>query len=290
VTPEGQLQPPLALAAQEVEKAAHALRSPSGIHDARRSLKRARALAALCEHGDQGTGVRASRRILRDAARKLSDARDREVAAELVESAAPAAELPEELVRNVKEIATLGAAPRSTLREVRRELETGAGRLRDLARDTHDGVTAGGGIMARLEASYRRCRKRARAAGKAPTAEALHSLRKAGKVLRYQLEWLSPVWPVILGAWVEELHQLTDELGHVNDVTVLRHALAEPSSPELRPRVAEALDAAHRESLRCRQSALERSERLFAEKPGAFRRRMSRIAGGALGTDEFRKS
>jgi CHAD domain-containing protein len=285
VTTSIALEPPLVVAAKEVEEAARALRSPSGVHEARRALKRARALSALCEHGDAGTGVGASRRVLRDSARKLSEARDREVAAELVESAAPAAELPEELVREVKDRAARGAASRSTCREVRRELEAEAGTLLRLARGEDCGA-----IMARLEASYRRCRKRARASRKAPTAESLHSLRKASKVLRYQLEWLSPVWPVILGAWVEELHQLTDELGHANDVRVLRHALAEPSSPELRPRVAEALEAAHRESLRCRESALERSERLFAEKPGAFRRRMSRIAGSALEKVEFRKS
>jgi hypothetical protein len=75
---------------------------------------------------------------------------------------------------------------------------------------------------------------------------------------------LSPLWPKVLKVAAKEAHRLTDLLGDDHDLAVL-------SSLAPLPALGEAI-AERREALRAEAKGLGR--KLFAEKPGAFVRRL----------------
>jgi CHAD domain-containing protein len=99
--------------------------------------------------------------------------------------------------------------------------------------------------------------------------------RKRVKYLRYQVRYLTPIWPETLQCVTEELVILSELLGLDHDLAELGATLQ--AHPELGlPGEAQdallALIAAHRQALETRSLAMGR--RLYAEKPGAFARRM----------------
>lgn len=258
---------------RQVRRAAHALAGPGRIHEARVALKRARALVLLCPGSQDGTGPTELRRALGAAARRLAAQRDREAALEIIATVDDRAGVLEEVLEE------LAPPPENHVR-LRRLLDDVAGDLRSLAKEAGRMADdpSGEAALVALGRSYRRARRTWRRARAHPDAETLHALRKRTKTLRYQLEWFAPVWPGVLGAWVADLHTMSDELGQVHDVTVLRRSLAEPAAVDVRDRVASALRALRDDARNCRRWSLARGSRLFAEKPAAFRRRMARIA------------
>lgn len=271
-----QLDAPRAVARRQVLSAVRALSGPGNLHDARVALKRARALVALCPPGSDGTDPEDLRKALRKTGKRLAAQRDREAALEVVATIDDRIPLPEEIVDSLTGPTENHLRLRRLLDEVAGELEVLAKKLRRLGRDP-----SGEQALDGLSRAYRKARKYWGRAEEQATADALHELRKRTKVLRYQMEWFAPVWPQILDAWVRELHTMTDELGQVHDVTVLRHSLATPEAADVRERVAPALRALHHDAQNCRRWSLARGGRLFAEKPKAFRRRMRRIADSA---------
>lgn len=74
-----------------------------------------------------------------------------------------------------------------------------------------------------------------------PAAEELHAWRKRVKIHMFQLRLLTPRWPGVVGALVEELDSLGDALGKHHDLAVLRVALA--TQGRLTDPMATALDA-----------------------------------------------
>ena len=64
-----------------------------------------------------------------------------------------------------------------------------------------------------------------RACGEGSDAEAQHELRKRAKDLRHQLEFLAPIAVEVLEPYSIELHHLSDLLGESNDLTVLGRSI-----------------------------------------------------------------
>lgn len=66
----------------------------------------------------------------------------------------------------------------------------------------------------------------AHARGQAGDAVAWHTLRKRAKDLRYAAEFLAPTRPETFTPLAQELHDLTDRLGHANDLTLVLDRLS----------------------------------------------------------------
>ncbi len=245
------------------------------IHGARKDLKKARAALRLIrdELGEQT--FRRENRALRDAARLLSASRDAEVKLATLDALVEGA----------------GDAPPGATALWRDALEADRDRIADAeGEQTAAAVAAVEEVAARapawrirhagwklvapgLDTAYGEGREAFAALGDSPGFDAVHDLRKRGKDLWYQVRLLRDAWEPVLEATAEEIHDFTDLLGDHHDLAVLAEDLAE------RPEV----DAAHREILKklieARQDELlgearAIGERVYAEKPKAFGRRL----------------
>jgi CHAD domain-containing protein len=100
------------------------------------------------------------------------------------------------------------------------------------------------------------------------TLDDIHDLRTATTDLRYQLDFLAPLWPGPIAALAAEAERLRGRLGRIVDLTEARDSLPADADPRLRA----ALD---REEARRRQQAARLATLFFADKPQALRRRLT---------------
>jgi CHAD domain-containing protein len=241
--------------------------SHDAVHDARKSLKRGRAVLRL---GRDLIGPRRYRRenlALRDAGRGLSGARDSQVLLETLDGLAP----PDGFDSFRAELAAAaqgnGDAPQSVVDELR-DARGRVVRWRLADPDGADQLAHG------FERIYRRGRKALRAASRDPSVENLHELRKRSKDLWYAAQLLRDCDPERTKALAGQAHELSDLLGSDHDLALLRErALSE----------SERLTAADRELLedlidrrrrRLRRQALDRASRLYRRKPRKLTRRL----------------
>lgn len=121
-----------------------------------------------------------------------------------------------------------------------------------------------------LERSYRRGRAAMAEVADDPDPELVHAWRKRGKDLWYQLRLVRRSWPSLLGETVDRTHELTDLLGDHHDLSVLATDLA---SREIgsKAQMTELIEQRQGELL---GEALALGERLYAEKPKAFGKRV----------------
>jgi hypothetical protein len=131
-------------------------------------------------------------------------------------------------------------------------------------------------VLAGLEDNYRRARRAFEAAREDPRDDALHEWRKRAKYGWHHASLLRPLAPSAFGAMASDLRALSDGLGDDHDLAVLREMiLADPGdfggdgSEE-----AIVLIDATRADLQDR--CLRLGARVYAEPPGAFRRRAGR--------------
>jgi len=92
---------------------------------------------------------------------------------------------------------------------------------------------------------------------------------------RYQMELVEPLWPKFGKLWVAEAQRLRDRLGAFQDLSVLKgftmpHAALAPWRSRLTPLIL-ARQAKHA------KAAQRIAERLLAERPKAFRRRLEAL-------------
>jgi len=132
-----------------------------------------------------------------------------------------------------------------------------------LERDSFDALRDG------LKRTYRRGRRDLRAARADPTVEALHEWRKRAKDLWYQQTLLRALWPPVMQAVGDEAHELANRLGDDHDLAMLadwvrEHAEAEP----------EFFEAVQRRRSELQGEAIALGERLYADRPGAYVRRL----------------
>ena len=255
----------------------------TAVHQARKHLKRVRALIRLVEHCDP-KHLKPTRRALSEAARSLSEVRD---ATALVECAGGLSSYLEgrnagdmarplkEAVERRRDLLALEAPLLSRLtdpviaacRKAARDLEGASFGHRDEAAD----VLAEG-----RSRNHRKARATLEVCHHGGHPEAFHDLRKCAQATVFQATFLAEAWPFALAAEADEAKALTDILGHEHDLEVLNILLH--SEPHLfgaiadRDRLAE-LIMERRAALR--HDAMTIAARLYAD--GA-KREMKRFA------------
>jgi CHAD domain-containing protein len=104
-------------------------------------------------------------------------------------------------------------------------------------------------------------------------ADDLHDLRRRVIDLFHQSELFQGAWPPMFSAQLGELHRLRTALGDHNDLTTLgEFALSRPEA--LREATDEVVERVLAKRRPLQRRAREQFERLYAERPGAFMRRI----------------
>lgn len=251
----------------------------AAVHEARKAIKKERSLLRLARGAMAPKQRRRENGALREAARGLSDARDADVMVQTVAELADrfVGQLPERVFRDIAE--QLHAARDRGGQPSGRAPDSGAVQELGAVRRRVEGwqLTQGGwsAIESGLLRGYRDGRKAFARAQREPSLERLHAWRKRVKDLWYHDRLLAPVCGPMVRGQAKDAHRLADLLGDDHDLGVLREAL---TSGHIAAAVD--LDAVvalidHRRA-ELQGEALHIGERLYAEKPKAFARRMHR--------------
>jgi len=249
------------------------------VHEARKDTKKLRSVLRLVRDELGDSTYRRENDRFRDAAGRLSDARDAQVRGETLTAlreryAGTSRNLDgadwEALERDLAAQGDAGASEeelRASMQQSAEEIERGREVIEgwDLDGDGGFDLVADG-----LRRAYSRGRRRFTEAHADPTTERLHEWRKRAKDLWYHLRILRPAWPELMKATAGEAHELTDRLGDDHDLALLRQAAEErvaKRAPKRFDRLADLIDR-RRSELQAEAFAL--GERLYAEKPKAF--------------------
>jgi CHAD domain-containing protein len=243
----------------------------TAVHEARKSLKRARALVRLGRDALGDAAYRRENAAYRAAGRRLAAARDAEVVVQTLDDVTE---------RYADELHPNGDAALHERLEREREaarvaLEEGGnerdatvaalehGRARIAAWQLEDDIAP---LTRGLRRIYRRGRRRMRDARKDPSVEALHEWRKRVKDLWHAYELLRPARPKEMKRRAKDVHRLADLLGEDHDLAVLRE----------RARGADLRAVIDRRRGELRDEAFALGERVYARKPGAVARRVEK--------------
>jgi CHAD domain-containing protein len=249
----------------------------SAVHESRKAMKRSRAVVRCFSPSLGAKAARQFNQSLRAIAQQLSGRRDADVALETV------AQLE----------AHCGAEAAITLRPLRdllqaRRVAAGVDTLDVQTRNAiQSELTAlrlrfgkanlkGRGIdpvMQGIEDSYSRGRKALKAAYAAPSDLAFHELRKSVQTHWRQMALLSRAWPDEFAARVLAARELSQLLGDDHDIAVLKTMVAE-LDVSLWPAM---LTICETRQAELRADSYFRAQRLYAERPRAFGRRMTEL-------------
>jgi CHAD domain-containing protein len=246
------------------------------IHEARKSLKKIRGLVSLVEP-QLGSAYKMEDRFFCDAGRLLADLRDGAVIVQVFDHvAAQHPELPtaaRTVIRHgLERSASMTSPEKEVSSQVVRLLNAASLRVRvwplqDLPWQS---------LVASMESAYRRSRRALKHAQKLETSESLHNFRKKVKQHWYHLRLFENFGYAGLQKRLADLDHLSTELGNQHNLIVLRSRLtADLETSHDRQQIRDVLSWLDEESDILRKHALEAGQRLFAEKPIAFRHRFS---------------
>ena len=261
-------------ASEELQRAREALVAESdpeaGVHEARKGLKKLRAILRLSRKPLGKRRFKVRNRYYRDLARRLAEQRAGVVRVETLEMIAEGLD---------------GDAPQRLLQASRRRLVPRRRRPGDAAirADVGAALTASrpaievriaragfDAVRPGLLRTYRKGRKGWREAADRPSAAAFHEWRKRVKDLWYLIRLFGPAYPALLEPLADEIHRLSSALGEGHDLDLLESALEieARTDPLFDPT---ALLAPIREAREAkRAAAIELGSRLYAEEPDAF--------------------
>lgn len=256
----------------------------TAVHEARKHLKKTRALLRLARPALGKRAYRAENDALRDAAMALSGTRDADVLVQTVERLAEhaAGRLPADVFEQLRAALAAEAAGGGGDGAAVPVFESVIEALRAAELRVESWPLEGAGwddVLEGLARAYARGRGAFAIARAEPTPESLHAWRKRAKDLWYHQRLLAPAWLAVLHAQAEEAHLLSELLGDDHDLAVLAERLAD-DAPPLPPAVdaqrpeLRALVAHRSEELRAAATRLGR--RVYAEKPKAFSKRLER--------------
>ena len=270
------------IATEELESAAELLAHATAatrdeaIHEARKSIKKTRALLRLMRPEIDRIYAVENRR-LRDLGRRLSEYRD---ATAIIETF-------DVLLEKYRD--ELGDARPSSVRRAltraRRAQQTGA-RIRPVLKRMSAAFTAAAKRASRwplgtdgfsavgpgLTAAYRTSRKAMARVNERPRADLVHEWRKRAKDHWYHVRLIEDVWTEVMQGYETSLKELETWLGDHHNLEVLREKLtASPETygkPEDIERFLEVIAKFQKELL---ANAASLGERLHEQRPGQYR-------------------
>ena len=271
----------LVSAAGGLERASARARDDA-IHEARKSVKKVRALLRLMR-GELGRTYEIENRRLRDVGRRLSVYRDGTVMIETLDrlggqaqddrSARALAAIRRGLVENRRR-QRLGDRMTEAMRRASEQLLAAAARV-ERWRIVMDGPVA---LAPGMETAYRRGRARLAAARRHAQPEHCHEWRKRVKDRWYHLRLLECRWNAAARTGERELKELETWLGEHHNLEVLAAHLAAGAAGKQEPRQAgicrELIAKLQRE---LRDKALALGERLYGEPPELFRKHLAEL-------------
>jgi CHAD domain-containing protein len=258
------------------------------VHSARKAVKKERALLRLMRGVIPSEQRHHENAALREAARGLSDAREREVVVQTIDQLAGrfSGQLPARTFATVRErLAVARDAHRaglvSSTRGAQAVQDLGAVRVR--FDDMKLKVGGWSALDQGLVRTYRRGRNALVLARGDRSPETMHAWRKRVKDLWYHLRVLTPVCGPSVRGQAKEADRLAELLGDDHDLAVLKVAV-EDIGDELPLDLVALFGLIDHRREQLQSEAIPIGERLYAEKPKAFRRRMHRSwrAGRAL--------
>jgi CHAD domain-containing protein len=261
----------------EIDSAARHLRGEhkatrdEAIHEARKSIKRVRAILKLVRFRLGDAYFKENAR-LRDIARKLSGFRD---AAAMIETFD---DLKKKYSREIgrRRLASVRAALNrqknvtddDEIRSLLEETQSALGEVREAIPAWPLKAEGFRGIERGLKESYRRGRVAYSRAKKSPHPLYYHELRKRVKDLWYQIRLIRTLWPGIDKLHEDDLKELEQWLGDDHNLVLLRAGIeTEPSAYGPTKDVDLVLDLVDRHQKRLRGDALESAARLYESKP-----------------------
>lgn len=250
-------------------------RRDEAIHEARKSIKKVRALMRLVKPGLGALYARENTR-LRDAGRGLSTFRDDAAVIQTFDDLVDPRALPSirrglrlHKMRTEKQTDVKGA-----VQAIAAELDSTLSRVAKwpLSADGFDALGHG---------FEQTCRKGARAMAavqKHPRAEGFHEWRKRVKDHWYHIRLLESVWPDMMAGHKKTLKDLEAWLGADHNLEVLRSKVtAEPEFYGAPADIETLLHLIGKRQRELRRRALESGERVYLEDPAAFRHRLHRL-------------
>lgn len=266
------------IAAKQVDKALAELDDEKldvheQVHQVRKRCKKLRGLVRLVRPA-MGDAYDEANTYFRDTARQLSDVRDATVLIETAQSLTdhyPSFEAAVRVLRRRRTRVLEKADLAERLKQVRTALEDAKPRIAKWKLDDSGFDAIRGG----LKKTFKRCRKTMDAAYDEPSAANFHQWRKRTKYHRYHLRLLRELWKPVMKKWRNQAKQLSDLQGDEHDLAVLGDAICEDirafggttKAKRLLRHIADCRAEMH-------DDARPLGERLYAEKPGAIRKRL----------------
>lgn len=261
----------------QISRARHELEAATGpavaVHEARKSLKRLRALLRLARPGLAEEVFRREDARFKDIAALLSGVRDGDILAETMGKLEPRGNRARTALTAARAlIADRPNGAKSGLKPTHiDEAVSGLDEARKLFKKVEVGRDMFEMLAEGLEQSYRHGRRAFDRAYERPSDEAYHELRKGVQRHWRQMALLSRAWPDWTGARVAEARELSQILGDDHDLAVLAAAATDGLSAE-HARVIQRLCRDRQSELRA--VARPRACRLFAERPKRLRRKI----------------
>jgi CHAD domain-containing protein len=265
------------IASEEIDLATAELRRPSrgeAVHNARKALKRLRALLRSLRVAFPRRLFRAENRRMAAAGRTISPLRDVHVQLRTLGKLKAArsssgAQIRRQLLRLqtyfVRRIPELRKTVRAMLDVSRQSLASWP-----LRKATAEDLVAG------LKRIYKQGRATFKIARDKPTPVHLHEWRKKSKSLGYGLEWIKSLGPAKLARMIRRSDALTEALGDDHDLFMVWNALnhEHKANPASDFRVLARRIAGKRTKLQKR--AFKLGAKIYGEKPLSFEQRLDR--------------
>ena len=268
---------------QHIDAAAVRLRprrriTDEDVHEARKSIKRARAALRLLQPALAANEMARSRVSLRDAGRALASVRDAKVMADRFSEMLRRTGIDEFAVSTIASAASSSNSP-AARRSARTRSNPAAARagLTNARRWLSDATLTADGWLPLAEgirAIYKSGRRDLPTDASAASSEALHEWRKRVKNYWHALEVLvEPKRPAYVRQTINSARRLADALGEEHDLALLAEALRASQQSE-DERVTILLEAIRLRRRRLRRRALRTGSKLYAETPGAMVRQL----------------
>jgi len=245
------------------------------VHEARKSIKRARAVLKLLLPSLAATSVARSKTALRDAGRALAAARDAKVIADRLDEMLRRAGMEKSAVSGLTNDLPAAVASATRLSDSEFALAGLVLARKRLARTSlpaRNWTPLGTG----LRSVYKDGRQLMPGKADPVSVEAMHEWRKQVKSYWHALEVFEPVRPAPIRRTIGLARRLADTLGEDHDLALLADRLRSSAAGNRVEPVLELLGAIERRRHRLRRRALKIGSVLYAEAPAVMEKRLRR--------------